>query len=330
MAWNKGKWFASIALIAAFAAYLFVLQRNANERDLRTLQLNEAVTKADCVRISVTVTGVNPGTRQLTAQLMFRLAGKIARDEVTPSADLKLLVNSIGGQQEFDFPKGTRMLRIEVTFPLEGELNRYPLDRYETALRFLATTPGRPPKPPTPKVPEGSPSGASQSQPPAEAPPDTADETSQTGELAISDSDLQDHVPVPISLAVLASIPGIKFTGEASRGGDPQVTAINLKLRRPENLIVVSMLVMVGMMTLALSVFAMALKATASDKKVDYLPLSLAISLIFGLPALRNIQPYVPPVGALGDYFSFIWAEMFVATSAIVTIWTWLVRSDRV
>jgi hypothetical protein len=89
------------------------------------------------------------------------------------------------------------------------------------------------------------------------------------------------------------------------------------------------MLVMVGMMTLALSVFAMALKATASNKKVDYLPLSLAISLIFGLPALRNIQPFVPPVGALGDYFSFIWAEVLVAASAIIAIWTWLVRAER-
>jgi hypothetical protein len=55
---------------------------------------------------------------------------------------------------------------------------------------------------------------------------------------------------------------------------------------------------------------------------LTYLPLSLAISLIFGLPALRNIQPYVPPVGALGDYLSFIWAELFVATAAIITIWS--------
>ena len=329
MAWDKRRWLALVVMITALGAYLWVLQRNANERELRTLQLDEGAPAGDSVRISVTVTGVNPATRQLTAQLMFRVAGKIARDEVTPDSDLKLLVNSIGGQQEFDFPKGTRMRRIESVFPMEGELNRYPLDRYETALRFLVTTPGRPPQQSTLRVPPGTPAGRSQPQATTQVPEGEQEASSQPGELAISENDLKDHVAVPTSVAILASIPGIKFMGDVSHSGDPVVTAINLKLRRPENLIVVSMLVMVGMMTLALSVFAMALKATASNKKVDYLPLSLAISLIFGLPALRNIQPFVPPVGALGDYFSFIWAEVLVAASAIIAIWTWLVRAER-
>jgi hypothetical protein len=61
----------------------------------------------------------------------------------------------------------------------------------------------------------------------------------------------------------------------------------------------------------------------------DLLPLSLSISLIFGLPALRSIQPGVPTVGVLGDYFSFIWAELFVAASAIIMIVTWLLRSRK-
>jgi hypothetical protein len=62
---------------------------------------------------------------------------------------------------------------------------------------------------------------------------------------------------------------------------------------------------------------------------LDLLPLSLSITLIFGLPALRNAQPDVPPLGALGNYFSFIWAELIVAASAVITIWIWLVRLHR-
>jgi hypothetical protein len=75
MVWNKHKWFALIALIVAFAAYLSVLKRNANERELRTSQVSAGEIAGDSVRIYVTVTGVNPSARQLTAQLMFRVAG---------------------------------------------------------------------------------------------------------------------------------------------------------------------------------------------------------------------------------------------------------------
>jgi hypothetical protein len=40
------------------------------------------------------------------------------------------------------------------------------------------------------------------------------------------------------------------------------------------------------------------------------------------------MQPGVPPVGALADYFSFIWAEGFVAASAIIVMLTWLKYSE--
>jgi hypothetical protein len=72
---------------------------------------------------------------------------------------------------------------------------------------------------------------------------------------------------------------------------------------------------------------AMALKATTAGEKTDLLPLSVSISLIFGLPALRNIQPGVPPVGALVDYITFIWAELIVAASAVIIVWAWLLRT---
>jgi hypothetical protein len=46
-----------------------------------------------------------------------------------------------------------------------------------------------------------------------------------------------------------------------------------------------------------------------------------------GLPALRNVQPGVPPVGAFSDYVVFIWAELIVAVSAVVTVWPWPLRT---
>jgi hypothetical protein len=260
---------------------------------------------------------VNPVSQELTAQLGFRYAGDFAQDSVTPKVNMKLLVNNVSGRQEFDFPKGERMSRIEVTFPLDGDVNRYPFDRYTSELRFLMTTPGRT-KPQRP--PEGSKDASREALRP--------EETALPGALEVGEAALQGSVPVPLSISLLASVQGVKFSGAVSRQADSDLTGIDLVMRRPDNLIVVSFFVMFLMISLAVSVLTMALKVTNMGKKSDLLPLSLSLSLIFGLPALRGIQPGVPPVGALADYFSFIWAESFVAASAIIVMWTWLKHSE--
>jgi hypothetical protein len=300
-----------LILLAVFVIYSTGLLRNVSESSRRSLQLRDDAATADCVFISATVVSLNPATRELTAQLAFRPFGEIAQDEVTPRTNLKLLVNNVRGQQEFDFPKGQRMSRIEATFPLDGDVNMYPLDQYETTLSFFMTMPGKTKQPPTPPAPLSW----------------TNETPDHSHELAVGQTALLSNVPVPLSVSLSASIPGIKFVGAASRSGDSNFTGIDLKMRRPDNLILVSTFVMLMMTGLAVSVLAMVLKAIGTRTKFDLLPLSLSISLIFGLPALRNIQPGVPPVGVLGDYLSFLWAELIVAASAIVTVWTWL-RSE--
>jgi hypothetical protein len=71
----------------------------------------------------------------------------------------------------------------------------------------------------------------------------------------------------------------------------------------------------------------MVLHMTASPGEVNLVPLSLCVALIFGLPALRNVQPNVPGMGVLSDYISFIWAELLVSISAIALAWIWIIRS---
>jgi len=290
--------------------YLAMLARGFTESSRRSLQLRDETPSADRILVSVIVTNVNPARQELTAQLRFRLSGEIAHDEVTPAVDLKLLINNIGGQQEFDFPNGRRMNRIEASFPLNGELNKYPLDRYESNLWMLVTTPAG--------------KGASKV---SRLPEVTSEPSVHPDELTVGTSAFQQNNPVPISLALTASVPGFKFAGQTIRSDESQLIRIALKLRRADNLIGVSILVMLMMICLALSVLAMVVRATTSEKRAnDLVPLSMSISLIFGLPALRNVQPGVPPVGAFGDYVSFIWAELIVAVSAVITVWTWLIR----
>jgi hypothetical protein len=267
------------------------------------------------VVLSVLVTGVNPATQELTAQIGLRPQGKLAQDEVTPAVDLKLLTNNVRSQQEFDFPKGKRMNRIEAVFPLNGQLNRYPLDRYGTTLWLLMTTPAPKARPQAAKIPQSP--GALENK---------EGQVSEGDHLAVGATALQQNTTVPLTIVLSASTPGIKFSGNVSRENSLKVTGIELQIRRADNVIAVSILLMILMSGLAMSLLGMVFKATHGPK-VDLVPLSISISLIFGLPALRNVQPGVPPVGAFGDYLSFIWAEIIVGLSAIIIIWTWLLRS---
>jgi Domain of unknown function (DUF4436) len=322
--WKKTSRFRPLLILSILVFYCVILLRNLDEGKRRSLQLRDDTDASDHVAISVLVTGVNPATQELTVQIALRPQGALAQDEVTPAVDLRLLTNNVRSQQEFDFPKGKRMNRIEAVFPLNGELNRYPLDHYSTTLWLLMTTPSTKIKPKSPQIPKESPLPQN-----TETPETTSVEASQGDHLAVGATTLQQSTVVPLTISLSASTPGIKFSGNVSRESSLKVTGIELQIRRADNVIAVSILLMTLMIGLAMSLLGMVFKAMTFGSKVDLVPLSISISLIFGLPALRNVQPGVPPVGAFGDFLSFIWAEIIVGTSAIILIWTWLLRSDK-
>jgi len=56
--------------------------------------------------------------------------------------------------------------------------------------------------------------------------------------------------------------------------------------------------------------------------------LAMPVALIFALPALRNTQPGVPPVGAYCDVVGFFWNIGLTAVSAVCIASVWLVRKD--
>jgi Domain of unknown function (DUF4436) len=322
--WKKIFRFRPFLVLSILVFYCAVLFRSLDEGKRRSLQLRDDTDAADHVVLSVLVTGVNPATQELTAQIGLRPQGALAQDEVTPAVDLKLLINNVRSQQEFEFPKGKRMNRIEAVFPLNGELNRYPLDHYSTTLWLLMTTPAQKTKTRTSTVPQSA-----QIPQSAEVPQSVQEAAPHGDHLAVGATVLQQSTTVPLTIALSASTPGIKFSGNVSRESSLKVTGIELQIRRADNVIAVSVLLMVLMIGLAMSLLGMVFRATHSGSKVDLVPLSISTSLIFGLPALRNVQPGVPPVGAFGDYLSFIWAEIIVGTSAMILIWTWLLRSDK-
>lgn len=310
--WNRATIHRFVFVLFVFVTYIGSLVLNLTERERRSLRLQEEVRDSDQVHLSVRIVEANPTASEVTARFAFRLSGKIAQDGVTPAVDVTVILNTIRGPQFYDFPKGRRINPIFAVFSLDGNVNRYPIDRHHSDIWIIMTIPSTGPKAP-PRLPDET------RQPSFSAP----------GHLELNSVELQSSKRVPLSVELSASIPGLKFSGTIDEAQAREIDHIELIVTRTSNVIFLSLLSNLLMMALAVCVLLMAVRSTAAGRQLDLLPLSLSISLIFGLPALRNTQPGIPPLGVISDYVSFIWAENIVAVSAIVIMGTWLRRSRR-
>lgn len=299
-------------LVALVALYLFSLWSSQTEESRRAITLTETASSEDYVQLDVRVTEIDPVKALLYERIRLIPRGKFAIDRNRPAQDLTLLLNSVAGQQTIHFPKGERIEPIDAAVSLVGDSNKYPFDLYRADLDVLVS---QKLMRASVKVPFGG--------------PNVPLEPIEPGGLVVSAGDLEKSVPLPVLERVNASIPQFKFNGSITHDDAEKVTRTEISARRANNVIFSSLVIMITMMGLAVSITAMAIKATRPGVQFDLLPLSLSISLIFGLPALRNTQPGVPGVGVLGDYVSFIWASLLVSLSAIALSWTWIFKTHQ-
>jgi hypothetical protein len=307
-----GKIFRISAIVAVILVYCTVLWIGLTEEKRRSLNIAmSSATGNDFVIANVRVTSIDTAQRLLHGRVRLIPMGRFAIDKTTPASDLKLLINSVSGKQAVVFPKGERIVPIEFTGLLSGNQNRYPFDRYATDIELVVTAPAQKKAPPVPEENLG----------------ENSDPLAST--LIVGASDLDRSETIPINENFVASLPGFKFNATVTQNETYKLMQTAVVMRRTNNIICVSVFVMIVMFLLAISVVAMVLHVSTSPGEINLLPLTLCVSLLFGLPALRNIQPGVPPVGGLSDYMSFIWAEMMVSISAIALAWTWIIRSKK-
>jgi hypothetical protein len=297
-------------LVAIVAIYVTVLWMGITEESRRSLTIvKSSASNNDFVAINVRVTSVNTAQGLLYERISLVPMGQFALAKTTPSTDLKLLINSVSGKQVVVFPKGERIGPIEVTSLLSGNQNRYPFDHYSTDIDLVVTAPVK-----TKSLP-----------PPEQKPAGTADPLATT--LVLGTNDLNRNDTIPISESLTATFPGIKFEGTVTEDDTYKLMHTTIAMRRANNVIILSLIVMTVMFVLAISIMGMVLQVASSPGEVNLVPLTLCIALIFGLPALRNVQPSLPGMSVLSDYISFIWAELMVSISAITLAWIWIIRS---
>src|SRR5580658_1413610 len=123
-------------LIAAAmsAAYLLSLWLSLTEAARRSATQEIPPTGADYLYVDVNVVNVDLLHSEMTTRIALHVAGQLAEDELTLTTDLQLVLNTIKGQQQFDFEQGRRINPIEAVCPLEGNTNFYPFDQHKGIL----------------------------------------------------------------------------------------------------------------------------------------------------------------------------------------------------
>jgi hypothetical protein len=282
------------------------------EESRRALTIDKSsATNDDFVIANVRITSFDPALGLLHGSVRLIPMGRFAIDSTTPATDLTLLINSASEKQALVFPQKKRISPIDFTSLVTGNQNRYPFDRHTADIDLVITAPAKKKAEPLP----------------ADLFNENASPSATT--LVVGSSDLDNNETIPIKENFIASIPGIKFEGAISQNDTYKLMHTTVVMRRANNVISISIFVMIVTFLLAISIVAMVLHVNASRGEMNLLPLSLCVTLIFGLPALRSIQPGVPPVGILSDSVSFIWAELMVSISAIALAWAWILRSKK-
>jgi hypothetical protein len=310
-----------LTAVGLAALYLLSLWLAMNEAERRSISLQSQPQGADHLIMDVNVVHVDPLRSEMTTRISFRLAGKLAQNEVTLANDLQLILNTVHGQQQFNFVKGNRINPIEAVFPLQGEPNLYPFDHYTGTMWFLVTIPE--------KQKDSGKQNSSKKQAGSPSHKNVPKALTESAALPVGTSDLMERAQADTGINFNASISGLSFRGSNVVEGTESMkglSGIQVQLRRSLNVMIISLSSMLMMAALAVGLVAMVLKIVDGTRRMANFHVPMSVSLIFGLPALRNMQPGIPPIGTFGDTVAFTWAELAAAGSAIALVIHWLLR----
>jgi len=101
---------------------------------------------------------------------------------------------------------------------------------------------------------------------------------------------------------------------------------LQIELKRTLPIRCYSVFIALLMLLISISVSRMALKRFRSSGPPEMGEMAFCAALLFAFPAIRNAQPFAPPMGVLSDYLGFFWAESLVAVTLLIKLNMWLRR----
>jgi hypothetical protein len=137
-----------------------------------------------------------------------------------------------------------------------------------------------------------------------------------------------ESVPFTVDTS-LACFEGYSIKLIPGKENSPTFLDLTIDLQRTWPIKFFTVFVSALMLLVALGFLKMVLKLAYSHSPPDINEMAFGGALLFAFPAIRNIEPFVPPMGVLSDFFGFFWAESIVAIALIIHLYCWLKRKQH-
>jgi hypothetical protein len=146
---------------------------------------------------------------------------------------------------------------------------------------------------------------------------------------AYEGSDLASATVIPLHVTIwdrLAAwdIGVVKAQAEADRVG----ISLNFRVRRPDLHLIFATTLYAAMALMAIIALTAGSLLFLGVRRVDTTLAAVLGTMVFSLPALRNIMPGGPPLGVRADSFVFLWSELAVVIGLALVVATWARRGE--
>jgi hypothetical protein len=287
---NLTKEIVIAVIIAGFFGLLIFFAMNLfNDENDRApmVSLDNEKTSPDYIDLNMHVTSVDPIKGDVMVRVNADPQGIYSEDSLTLSRDIKIYTNSNVGKNEFLFQKGSRISPFEISIDMhDGSVMEYPFDSHLADLSINITT----------------------------------QEKDSAGNVTVSD------VSITKDVYFYSSMNGYKISAVKETESRDGYSDLEFTIERINSVRMFSIFIMCLMWFITISIIFVVSSIVIRKRKVEYSMFAFLSAMLFALPALRNVQPFVPTIGAYSDYIAFFWAEATVAAGLVILIVTWLKR----
>lgn len=302
---------AGIVLLALIGLGVYLsLGIFAGESTVKEVIIADASNIPDRIQVDIKLLTIDPIKGDATVRMDLHSFGNVDDDADGGLAnDLKFYIPSANGKTEIEFKKGKVLTPVEAVLQLyDGNAADYPFDTHKA--EFYAVME---------KIEDKN-----VEKKPAEKP--VVDEEEKPAAVKPMD----DELPViPLDVSFYGSIPGYSITATKGEKVVDGVVEGSLQIKRSSTVIAFSIFVAALMWGLSIAVLFLVMSVVLRGRKPELAMFSFMAALLFAYYAVRNSQPNVPPIGVFSDFVSFFWTEALVALCLLVTVFTWVFRTNK-
>jgi hypothetical protein len=138
-------------------------------------------------------------------------------------------------------------------------------------------------------------------------------------QLSVQFAAVQNGVQVPVRLTVdkVDSLFAYSIIGADGSSG---LGTVDIRFHRAAGVLVFATFMMITMWALAIAVLLGAWHLVSGRRGLVWPAFGFMAATLFALAGFRNLAPGLPPIGSLLDYAAFLWAEVIIALSVVVSV----------